>query len=222
MKYCTLSHYITIEVKGIQGPQFLQGQMTNNVLRDNQTLFCNIKGRIIAMIQVIYDKQNLFLLMNKACWPKTFSLLEKTAQLSRVEFQERPDLPVYGILHENDAYISLSATGKAIDLQTWHQACLLQKKFELYPETIGKFLPHDLGLEQHNWIDFKKGCYRGQEIIARMHYLGKSKYHLELIANDDSNTLSPGMPIYQGQSLIGELVDFNKDYQLVCVKQVSS
>jgi tRNA-modifying protein YgfZ len=39
----------------------------------------------------------------------------------------------------------------------------------------GQFLPHALGLPSFAAISLKKGCYPGQEIIARTHYLGKSK-----------------------------------------------
>jgi len=48
----------------------------------------------------------------------------------------------------------------------------------LYPITSGKFLPHDIGLDRLNAISFEKGCYTGQEIIARMHYRGKLKNHM--------------------------------------------
>lgn len=48
----------------------------------------------------------------------------------------------------------------------------------LTPATSGHFLPQYLGLEALGRIDYRKGCYPGQEIIARLHYLGKPKYHL--------------------------------------------
>jgi folate-binding protein YgfZ len=220
MKYCILEHYIVIEVKGQQASKFLQGQLTNNVLQNNQTLFCNIKGRIIAMLEVIYQNDNIFLIMNRTCWPKTLTLLEKTAQLSRVEFLERSDLPVYGLLDQDNTSISLIFQGEQIDFKAWHHARLLDKKFELYEETIGLFLPHDLGLEKDNWIDFKKGCYRGQEIIARMHYLGKSKYHLALLANQHTQELKPGMQLLdKDNNKMGEVVDFNDKVILACLRQ---
>ncbi len=45
----------------------------------------------------------------------------------------------------------------------------------LYPETIEQFVPQMLNLDVLNGISFSKGCYPGQEIIARTHYLGKLK-----------------------------------------------
>ena len=42
-------------------------------------------------------------------------------------------------------------------------------------ETTAKFLPQMLGFERIEALNFNKGCYPGQEIIARTRYLGKLK-----------------------------------------------
>ena len=41
--------------------------------------------------------------------------------------------------------------------------------------TVGEFVPQVLNYDLTGHISFKKGCYTGQEVIARLHYLGKSK-----------------------------------------------
>jgi len=45
----------------------------------------------------------------------------------------------------------------------------------LHPETLEAFVPQMLNLDVFDGINFKKGCYTGQEIVARTHYLGKLK-----------------------------------------------
>jgi folate-binding protein YgfZ len=45
----------------------------------------------------------------------------------------------------------------------------------LNEQTSEEFIPQMLNLDQLAGISFKKGCYTGQEIIARAHYLGKAK-----------------------------------------------
>jgi folate-binding protein YgfZ len=40
--------------------------------------------------------------------------------------------------------------------------------------------PHDLSLDRAQGVSFNKGCYPGQEIVARMHYLGRAKQRLSL------------------------------------------
>lgn len=48
----------------------------------------------------------------------------------------------------------------------------------IYPETRGLLTPHQLNYHQVRGISFKKGCYTGQEVIARMHYRAKLKSQL--------------------------------------------
>ena len=50
----------------------------------------------------------------------------------------------------------------------------------LSDETTEEFIPQMLNLEQLGGISFTKGCYTGQEIVARTHYLGKAKRSLFL------------------------------------------
>lgn len=50
----------------------------------------------------------------------------------------------------------------------------------LTPETSEKFLPQMLNLDLMDALDYQKGCYPGQEIIARLHYRGQLKRRLYL------------------------------------------
>jgi folate-binding protein YgfZ len=57
------------------------------------------------------------------------------------------------------------------------------------PEEIGKYRPHEIG--QHlNRVSFNKGCFKGQEIIARMEYLGKLKKETKLIIHSNIDEVS--------------------------------
>lgn len=80
--------------------------------------------------------------------------------------------------------------------QAWQCLNITDAIPSLYPETSGKFLPHEIHLHQLHAIDFQKGCYTGQEIIARMHYRGKLKNSLYKASIISSLPLLPGMDIY--------------------------
>ena len=57
---------------------------------------------------------------------------------------------------------------------------------DVTPKTQEEFVPQMLNLDLMNAINFKKGCYTGQEIVARTHYLGKVKrrtLHAEIDAS---------------------------------------
>lgn len=49
---------------------------------------------------------------------------------------------------------------------------------DVYPETIELFTPQEINYQLVNGINFRKGCYIGQEIVARLHYRGKLKRHM--------------------------------------------
>jgi len=60
----------------------------------------------------------------------------------------------------------------------WRRQEILADIPSLGPETSGRFLPQFLDLARFQGLNFKKGCYIGQEVIARTHYLGKVKQAL--------------------------------------------
>ena len=59
------------------------------------------------------------------------------------------------------------------DKLPWELDEIINQNFEITSETINKFTPHELGYHLNTRIDFEKGCYTGQEIVARMHYRAK-------------------------------------------------
>ena len=68
--------------------------------------------------------------------------------------------------------------------------------------------PQMLSLERLNAFSLKKGCYPGQEIVARTHYLGQAKRQTHLV---QSVALSLGDPIYRNDEKIGELICINSE-----------
>ena len=68
---------------------------------------------------------------------------------------------------------------------------------EVRPETVEEFIPQMLNFQAvGNGISFDKGCYTGQEVVARMHYLGKLKKHLYRFQYDSDSTPAAGSPLY--------------------------
>ena len=61
--------------------------------------------------------------------------------------------------------------------------------------TLEKFVPQMINYELIGGVNFKKGCYPGQEIVARTHYLGKLKRRMAL-AHLDSNGVHAGMEVF--------------------------
>jgi folate-binding protein YgfZ len=95
------------------------------------------------------------------------------------------------------------------DAASWHALRLNQGHIEIYPNSSGLFLPHRLDLHLKGYLNFKKGCYRGQEIIARTHYRATLKHTLKQLTMTTAAPPLCGMKIKTLEgSEMGELIDF--------------
>lgn len=65
----------------------------------------------------------------------------------------------------------------------------------LSAETSEEFIPQMLNLDKLGGISFNKGCYTGQEIVARTHYLGKAKREMFLAEGGDIMPPEPNSTI---------------------------
>jgi len=78
---------------------------------------------------------------------------------------------------------------------------------EIVPATQEQFVPQMVNLDLLNAINFKKGCYTGQEIVARTHYLGTVKRRTFLMHVPGENKPSAGDKIADAtQSEVGQIV----------------
>ncbi|MBC3208357.1 folate-binding protein YgfZ [Pseudomonas sp. SWRI111] len=79
---------------------------------------------------------------------------------------------------------------------------------QVMPSTRELFIPQMLNLQAVGGVSFKKGCYTGQEIVARMQYLGKLKRRLYRLSLDSAELPEPGTPLFapSHNSSIGEVV----------------
>jgi hypothetical protein len=105
----------------------------------------------------------------------------------------------------------------------WHALQLHQKRISIYPLSRGLFLPHRLDLHRSGYLNFKKGCYKGQEIIARMHYRAKCKHQLALFIIETNATLQSGLKLLNHEQIeVGELIDYCPidDHRFLCAASV--
>ncbi len=67
---------------------------------------------------------------------------------------------------------------------------------QVVSETVEMFIPQMLNLHVINGVSFKKGCYPGQEVVARLHYRGKLKRHMHIAQFSAEQRPLPGAPLY--------------------------
>jgi folate-binding protein YgfZ len=78
------------------------------------------------------------------------------------------------------------------------------------PATQEEFVPQMLNLDLVGGVSFEKGCYPGQEIVARMHFRGTLKQRMVLANIDTSDSPQPGDKLYSadfGEQACGTIVN---------------
>lgn len=118
-----------------------------------------------------------------------------------------------------------SAGVVAAGAETWALRRILAGEPAVFPETSEYFVAQMLDLDKLGGIDFKKGCYTGQEVIARAHYRGGVKRHLARAESRSTAPLTPGSDIHTPghDSPVAEVVDARLDeggiWQMLLVVQ---
>jgi hypothetical protein len=72
----------------------------------------------------------------------------------------------------------------ALDSATWQRLEVLSGVPRITAATVEQFVPQMINLERVGGVDFHKGCYPGQEVVARSQYRGTLKRRMHLFATD--------------------------------------
>jgi folate-binding protein YgfZ len=183
-----------IAVSGAEAEKFLQGQLTCDVqaIADGHSSLgahCNAKGRIMSLFR-IYRQGDAF-------------HLEMPSEVIDVAFAQ---LKKYAVFSKN---VTLEILPSPNNEPNWHRHNIEAGIPRLYPQTIGEFLPHYINLVELGGVSFTKGCYTGQEIIARMQHRGKLKQHMQLFEFPITIKIIPGKDLLTSNehSITGQAVD---------------
>jgi folate-binding protein YgfZ len=186
--------YRVISVSGRDAVEFLQGQLTQdiNLVRESAGLpaaWCNAKGRVIATMELRSERGALELIVADNIAEDICVKFAMFRFRSQVEFEIRDDISNDGI-SDDDRKLALVDAGIAV----------------IAKENSEKFTPHMLNLDRLGAISFSKGCYTGQEVVARTEHLGASKRRLmRYQTNLDSAVVGDKLTI-DGQNT-GEVVN---------------
>ena len=182
-----LSEFLApIKVEGADAAAFLHGQFTTDVTglapdRACISAWCDAKGRTTATF-ILARQDETFLLLAPDDIKETFvKRLKMFVLRSDVDINnaDEEDIPQFPHLPGTDGDLS-------------ETALIRQGIPLLHPGTSGRFLPQELNLDKLDAVSFTKGCYPGQEIIARLRYRGAAKRRLCRATTDNSILLAPG------------------------------
>lgn len=104
---------------------------------------------------------------------------------------------------------SLAGQCQVINEGAWMLGEIMAGIPTIFTQTREAFIAQMTNLQLIDGLSFKKGCYPGQEIVARMHYLGKLKRRMYLADIHTVTPPPPGVDIFSGDSasLVGKIVD---------------
>jgi folate-binding protein YgfZ len=90
--------------------------------------------------------------------------------------------------------------------EAWELACVADGEPAIHPETAALWLPQMLNLDLVGGISFSKGCYVGQEIVARSQHLGRIKRRMLRYAGPPDMVLQPAQPLFSGEAMAAQVV----------------
>jgi folate-binding protein YgfZ len=103
----------------------------------------------------------------------------------------------------------------SMSIESWDNLNIFDGIPNIYPTTQEAFIPQSINMDLIDGINFKKGCYTGQEIVARTHYLGKVKRRMFRAFIELEDDLTPGDQIInEKKEVIGQLVRSAKENEL--------
>lgn len=235
-----------ILVTGPQAREYLQGQVTADLERlepDQVQLACcnSAQGRVQAVFWMLARHDGIALVLPASMIDGTIVRLRKYVLRSKVKIEAAAHLQVGLIRREGTSptpqshresdgvsYFTLPGLEAALAVGTfdtsndaalerdWKIASVRAGLPQVYPQTHEAFVAQMLNIDLLGGISFEKGCYTGQEIIARAHFRGTVKRRMFLFQTDGALP-APGTRVLAGDQHAGDVVDSAGDLVLAVI-----
>lgn len=161
--------------------KFLQGQVTLNVaaLAENVTRYtaiCSLKGRIQFGLWLKKLNPESFEIVTTQDQSEEFAKhIKKFGAFSKMKLEQAAQ--VFPTLTDDSTDFSQTET----DINIWQLQAIEAGQAWISATTAELFQPQELRLHQREGVHYDKGCYIGQEIIARLWFKAKPKSWLHLV-----------------------------------------
>jgi hypothetical protein len=209
-----------LEIGGADAEQFLHAQLATDVKQHAdgavfEAALLSAQGRVLCTGPIWRVSAQLFLwLLPDALCASTRQHLLRYKLRSKIAL-EIGLLPCIRVLPDwsDAAGRNWNPSTSTLPMDQAARLHALRKGvFSFSQDHVDRFLPDALGITERGAISLKKGCYPGQEIVARLHYLGRGKRHIQLLESDLEPDLRHPIANLSGQS-IGEWLVIESDEQ---------
>ena len=198
-----LDDLVSLNFDGPDVVDFLQGYLTTDAAALDHgpqfTAICNIKGRVVCTGYAWLEGTTATLLLHRSLRPVVLGFLRPYLAFSRTSVADGSASYLGGLGPGSAAAHvkqldpgrhllvvegpSLAGEHASADLErsAWDRATIERREVWLQADTSGAFLPQMLGLDEIGAVSFTKGCYLGQEVVARAQHRGQVKRRLTAI-----------------------------------------
>jgi len=194
-----LKNRALLRVSGSDAETFLQGQLSNDInkldaLSVQLNAYCQHQGKILALFWVMRHEDSFFLSLPSDLLEVIKPRLQMFIIMSDVVIEDITNeyIQVGSIdeTHQKALVINDKLSLIILDkddnselnmgpIDPWDKACIDSLLPEIFSVTSEKLVPQMLNLDINEFgVNFSKGCYPGQEVVARLHYLGSAKRRL--------------------------------------------
>ncbi|WP_201587658.1 CAF17-like 4Fe-4S cluster assembly/insertion protein YgfZ [Psychrobacter jeotgali] len=181
----SLPQFVQLTIEGEEAEKFLQGQITTDVtkigLSYQPTALSNLKGRIDFGLWIKkQDEKQYDVVISADCVESFQAHLKKYGAFSK--FETSPPTPIHPcVLDDEPTFSHKEEHNTPEDIQAWMQRSIATGNYWIVADTQGQFQPQELRLHQRGGMDYDKGCYLGQEVIARIYFKAAPKAFLHLV-----------------------------------------
>lgn len=211
-----------LSVRGADAVQFLQGQLSSDVtqLPAEGAQLCgyhNPQGRVIAVLRLLQAEAQILAVLPRELIPQVLARLGRFVLRAKVQLRDASaDWRVRGSVQPSApggiAFAMGGATSRWLALapqaaprpaaasldapaeprSAWTLLDIASGLPQVYAPTSEAFVAQMLNLDLVNGVAFSKGCYTGQEVIARAHYRGRVKRRMQRFRTRGRTALAPG------------------------------
>lgn len=173
--------FSSFTLNGVDAQKFLQGQVTLNVaaLAENVTRYtaiCSLKGRIQFGLWLKKLNPESFEIVTTQDQSGEFAKhIKKFGAFSKMKLEQAAQ--AFPTLTDDSTDFSPTET----DINVWQLQAIEAGQAWISATTAELFQPQELRLHQREGVHYDKGCYIGQEIIARLWFKAKPKSWLHLV-----------------------------------------
>lgn len=177
----SLPTFISYTLNGVDAQKFLQGQITLDAerLAENETHYtaiCDLKGRVHFGLWLTKQSAESFTIVVTQDQSEEFAKhIKKFGAFSKMVLSEQGE--VFPTIAGQHTVFSTTTT----DIAAWQQQAISTGQAWISQATEHEFQPQELRLHQREGVHYDKGCYLGQEIVARLWFKAKPKHWLHLI-----------------------------------------